>query len=92
VAKKILSFQDVVLTHIKSSPSFTQTTFNQFDLIFVTCSISSFLTIQFLLTKNKYLFCSLVISKIAAISSPFCKLIKLITGCHLAVLDVSGIS
>jgi len=58
----------------------------------LTSSIFNFLTIQFLLTKNKYLFSSLVISKIAAISSPFCKLSKLITGCPLAVLAVSGIS
>jgi len=29
---------------------------------------------------------------IAAISSSFCKPIKLITGCHFAILFVSGIS
>jgi len=92
VAKKILSLPEVVFTHIKSSHSFTHTTFNQLCLIFFTSSILSFLTIHFLLTKNKYLFSSLVISRIAAISSPFCKFNKFITGCHLAVLEVSGIS
>jgi hypothetical protein len=88
----MLSFQEVVLTHIRSSLSFTQTTFNQLDLIFLTSSISNFLTIQFLDTKNKYLFFSLLISNIAAISSPFCKFNKFIIGCHFAVLEVSGIS
>jgi len=91
-AINILSFHVVVLTHIKSSHSFTQHTFNQLALIFFTLSISSFLTIQYLLTKNKNLFFSCVISKIADISSPFCREIKLIIGCPLAVLVVSGTS
>jgi len=88
----MLSSQVVVFTHIRLSPSFTQTTFNQLALIFLTSDVANFLTIQYLDTKNKYLFSSFEISNIAAISSPFCKLSKLTIGCPFAVLEVSGIS
>ncbi|MDP2395346.1 MAG: hypothetical protein Q8S84_00040 [bacterium] len=57
-----------------------------------TSLISSFLTVPLVVTKNKYLLFSFEISIIAAISSPFCNHTKLITGCHLAILFVSGIS
>jgi hypothetical protein len=88
----MLSSPVVVFTHIRSSHSFTQTTFNQFALMFLTSSIANFLTIQAFETKNKYLFFSIEISNIAAISSPFCKFNRFTIGCHFAVLDVSGIS
>ena len=92
VAINILSFQEVVLTQERESHSLTHKTFNQLALIFWTWLISSFFTCQLLVTKNKYLASSFEISIIAATSSPFCNHIKLITGCHFAILFVSGIS
>jgi hypothetical protein len=71
VAIKILSSQEVVFTQDNSSHSFTFNTINQLLLIFLTKSISSFLTVQALVTNNKFLFFSSVISSIAAISSSF---------------------
>jgi hypothetical protein len=92
VAIKILSSQVVVITQINSSSSFIHNTLNQLALIFFTCSISSFFTVPLFVTKNKYLFFSLEMSIIDAISSSFCNHIKLIIGCHLDILFVSGIS
>jgi hypothetical protein len=92
VAINIESSHQVVLTQLNSSFSLTHKTLNQFDLIFLTSFISSFFTVHHFVTKNKYLLLSLLISIIAAISSSFCKEMKFITGCHFAILLVSGIS
>jgi hypothetical protein len=92
VAIKMLSFQVVVFTQVSSSSSLTQRTFNQLDLIFFISEISNFLTVHKFVTKNRYFPFSSVISIIAATSSSFCNQIKFITGCHFAVLAVSGIS
>jgi len=71
VAMKILSSQDVDFTQVNSSFSFTQSTFNQFERIFLSSEISNFLTVPRFVTKNKYFPFSSVISIIAATSSSF---------------------
>ena len=92
VARNTQSVPEVVFTQRRSSSSFTQQTLSQFARIFFIISILSFFTIHLRETKNRYLFFSRVISRIADISSSFCKLSRFTIGCPFAPREVSGIS